>query len=398
MYPAKSGRMTRRDLLPARASVAAMFFGNGFAIGIWAAQLPRFKAALGLSDGQLSLGLLAFSIGAVLLMPVVGWAITHVGSRLATLASAFAFTVTLLLIGLAPSLPLFIATSFLAGACNGTMDISMNTNATVVEKAWGKAIMSSFHAFFSLGGLAGAALSGLLIALGLSIFSTLLVACIGMAALFLIAAFGMIAEQERAGGEGHGFALPRGPVVIVAVLAMFCFVVEGAIVDWSAIYLQTVAGADLKTAVSGFAAFSLTMTICRFLGDSVVRRLGRVLTVQLGGLLAALGLSVAILLPQPLPATLGFALVGFGLSNLIPVLFSTAAHLPGIAPSVGVAMVATLGYGGYLMGPPLIGFGGDLFGLHSMLAVLVLFSLVISIMSQRALRSSTVQFSETRPR
>jgi MFS family permease len=390
--------MTRRDLLPARAAVGAMFFGNGFGIGIWAAQLPRFKAALGLSDGQLSLGLLAFSIGAVLLMPIIGWVITVVGSRFATITAAFAFTVTLFLIGLAPSLALFIAASFLAGACNGAMDISMNTNATLVEKAWGKAIMSSFHAFFSMGGLAGAALSGLLIALSFSIFSTLLVACLAMGALFLVAALGMMAEIERAGDEGHGFALPRGPVVIVAVLAMFCFVVEGAIVDWSAIYLQTVAGADLQAAVSGFAAFSLTMTVCRFLGDSVVRRLGRIRVVQLGGLLAASGLSLAILLPQPLPATLGFALVGLGFANLVPVLFSTAAQMPGIAPSVGVAMVATLGYGGYLMGPPLIGFGGDLFGLRAMLCVLILFSLTIIILSQRALRTSTVQFSETRPK
>jgi len=391
--------MTRRDLLPARAAASAAFFGNGFGIGIWAAQLPRFKAALGLSDGQLSLGLLAFSIGAVALMPVVGWAVTIIGSRLATLAAAFAFSFTLLLIGLAPSLPLFIAASFLAGACNGTMDISMNTNATVVEKAWGSAIMSSFHAFFSLGGLAGAALSGLLIAFDLSIFETLLVACLGMGALFLAAAFGMMGEAKRArDGEGHGFALPRGPVVVVAVLAMFCFVVEGAMVDWTAIYLQTVAGADLQAAVTGFAAFSLAMTICRFLGDAVVRTLGRARTVQLGGFLAASGLSLAIFLPQPVPATLGFALVGFGLANIVPVLFSTAAQMEGIAPSVGVAMVATLGYGGYLMGPPLIGFGGDLFGLRSMLGVLILFSVTIIVLSQRALRPPAVQFSATRPK
>lgn len=382
--------MTRRDLLPARAAVSATFFGNGFGIGIWAAQLPRFKAALGLSDGQLSLGLLAFSIGAVLLMPIVGWVITIIGSRLATLLAALGFTIGLLMIGLAPTLPLFVTASFLAGAFNGSLDISMNTNATVVEKAWGAAIMSSFHAFFSLGGLAGAALSGLLIALDLSIFSTLLVACIGIGLLFLAAAFGLMSETERMGDQGHGFALPRGPVVVVAVLAMFCFIVEGAMVDWSAIYLETVAGVELEKAFAGFAAFSLTMTICRFLGDSVVRRLGRARTMQLGGLLAAAGLGIAVVFPQPVPATLGFALVGLGLANLVPVLFSTGAQIPGIAPSAGVAMVATLGYGGYLMGPPLIGFGGDLFGLRAMLGVLILFSLTIIILSQRALRSATV--------
>ncbi|HZH09472.1 MAG TPA: MFS transporter [Microvirga sp.] len=390
--------MTRRDLLPARAAVSATFFGNGFGIGIWAGQLPRFKAALGLSDGELSIALLAFSFGAVLLMPTTGWVITHVGSRLATVVSAMAFTVGLLLIGLAPSLALFVAAAFLTGAFSGSLDISMNTNATVVEKAWGAAIMSSLHAFFSLGGLVGAAVSGLLISLELSIFSTLLVACIAQGLLFLCAAFGMMGETERAGGEGHGFALPRGPVVVVAVLAMFCFIVEGAMVDWTAIYLETVAGVALDKAFMGFAAFSLAMTVCRFLGDGVVRRLGRARTMKLGGLLAAAGLSLATLLPGPVPATIGFALVGFGLANLVPVLFSAAAQIPGIAPSVGVAMVATLGYGGYLMGPPLIGFGGDLFGLRAMLGILILFALTISILSQRALRSPTVQFSTIRPK
>jgi MFS family permease len=386
--------MTRRDLLPARAATSALFFVNGFGIGTWAAQLPRFKAELGLSDGQLSLGLLAFALGAVALMPVMGWAITHVGSKATTLAAAFAFTASLFLIGLAPTLPFFVAAALLAGACNGTMDIAMNTNATVVEKTWGSAIMSSFHAFFSLGGFAGAAMSGLLIWLDFGIVATLLVSCLGMTLFSLAAAFGMIGERERA-AEGHGFALPRGPVVVVAVLAMFCFIVEGAMVDWTAIYLQTVGGATEERAVMGFAAFSIAMTICRFLGDAIVNRLGRGRTVQAGSALAALGLLLAIVLPHPFPATIGFMLVGFGLANVVPVLFSTAAQMKGIAPSVGVAMVATLGYGGYLGGPPLIGFGGDLVGLRAMFAVLIGLSLVIIILSQRALRAPTVQFSST---
>jgi MFS family permease len=384
--------MTRRDFLLARVAASAIFFGNGFGIGTWAAQLPRFKVSLNLSDGELSLGLLAFSLGAVALMPVIGWAVAVVGSRTMTLIAAFSFATALLLPGLAPSLPLFIAASLVAGACNGTMDIAMNTNATVVEKAWGAAIMSSFHAFFSLGGLSGAALSGLLISLGIGIVPTLLISCAGMGLLFLVTGFWTMGETERT-TDGHGFAWPRGPVVVLAVLAMFCFIVEGAIVDWSAIYLRTVAGASLEAAVSGFAAFSLTMTICRFMGDLAVRHLGRVRTLQVGGLLSALGLALAMILPLPLPASIGFALVGIGLANTVPVLFSTAGQMKGIAPSMGVAMVATLGYGGLLMGPPLIGFGGEILGLRAMLGLLIVFAFVIIIMSQRALQRSTVQFS-----
>jgi len=386
--------MTQRDLFLARAAASALFFGNGFGIGTWAAQLPRFKVALGLSDGQLSLGLLAFSLGAVALMPVIGWAVAVVGSRTMTLIAAFSFATALLLPGFAPSLGLFVLASLVAGACNGTMDIAMNTNATVVEKAWGSAIMSSFHAFFSLGGLAGAAVSGLLISLDVGIVPTLLLSCSGMGLLFLLAAFWTMGETDKT-TEGHGFAWPRGAVILLAVLAMFCFIVEGAIVDWSAIYLQTVAGASLEAAVTGFAAFSLAMTICRFMGDFVVRHLGRVRTIQLGGLLSAFGLALAMLLPHPVPASIGFALVGIGLANTVPVLFSTAGQMDGIPPSMWVAMVATLGYGGLLLGPPLIGFGGELLSLRAMLGLLIGFAFIIILMSQRALQRSTVQFSTT---
>ncbi|MGO4573927.1 MFS transporter [Microvirga sp. 2TAF3] len=369
----------------ARIATSAIFFGNGFGIGTWAAQLPRFKATLRLSDGELSFALLAFGLGAVILMPVIGWLAAFIGSGRVVLISAFAFAGTLLLPGLAPTLATLIAASLLAGACNGAMDVSMNTNATVVERAWNKPIMSSFHAFFSLGGLMGASASGALIAAGFDIVPTLLLSCSGMGLLFLTAFFFTINEEERSTG-GHGLALPRGAIMGLAVLTLLCFLVEGAMVDWSAIYLQTVAGATLETAVTGFAAFSLTMTICRFMGDFAVRSLGRVRTVTLGGVLAASGLVLAIAVPLPLIASSGFALVGLGLANVVPVLFSTAGETPGIPPSMGVAMVATLGYAGLLFGPPLIGFGGDIIGLRAMLGLLVLCALTIILVSRRVLQ------------
>lgn len=377
--------MTKREILKARIATSAVFLGNGFGIGTWASQLPRFKAKLALSDGELGLALLAFGLGAVALMPIVGWLSTRRTSRRITITAGIAFSIALFMPGLAPSLPLLIAASLVAGACNGAMDVAMNTNATVVEKAWNAPIMSSFHAFFSLGGLAGAAISALLIGADVGIEATLLLACLGMGLLFAAMGFWMMAETGR-GADGHAFAWPRGAMMALAIFAMLCMVVEGAMVDWTAIYLRNVAGAELQTAVMGFAAFSLTMTICRFMGDFVVARLGRALTLQLGGGLAGLGLMLAILFPTPTAAMIGFALVGLGLSNAVPVLFSSAAEVDGVPPGVGVAMVATLGYGGLLMGPPLIGFGGDHFGLRVTLGGLVICAAVIVLMSQRALR------------
>lgn len=143
--------MLRHPQLPARLATSAIFFGNGFGIGTWAAQLPRFKDNLNLTDGQVGIALLAFGLGAVALMPLVGWLAGRLGSRATTLAAAFGFALTLFLPGLAPTLPLLVAASLVAGACNGAMDVSMNTNAAAVERAWGSPIMSSFHAFFSLG-------------------------------------------------------------------------------------------------------------------------------------------------------------------------------------------------------------------------------------------------------
>ncbi|MCB8822680.1 MFS transporter [Microvirga rosea] len=381
--------MTRHDIRLARAATSSLFFGNGFLIGTWAAQLPRFKAALGLTDGELSFALLAFGFGAVLLMPLIGWGTAALGSGRVAAASAFAFAATLLLPGFASTLPALVLASFVAGACNGTMDVSMNTNATLVEKGWGQAIMSSFHAFFSLGGLLGAAASGSLIALDFAIVPTLLLTCGGTGLLFLIASFFVISEKDRAEG-GHGFAIPRRGILGLAGLTLLCFLVEGAMVDWSAIYLQTIAGATLERAVSGFAAFSLTMTICRFMGDFAVRILGRVKTLVVGGFLAALGIGLAVAVPHPLLSAAGFALVGLGLANVVPVLFSTAGETPGIPPSMGVAMVATLGYAGLLLGPPIIGFGADLLGLRAMFGLLVLCALVIMLVARRVLPSSTV--------
>jgi MFS family permease len=334
--------------------------------------------------------LLAFGLGAVVLMPIAGWLCGRVGSRATTLTSAFLFTLMLLLPGLAPDLASFVAASLIAGACNGATDVSMNTNATEVESAWKAPIMSSFHAFFSLGGLVGAGASGLLIAAGYDIPATLAISCAAIGLMLVGASFGLLPHTPKAAegaAEGHAFAWPRGPMVGLAVLTLLCFLLEGAMVDWTAIYLRTVAGAPLEIAVAGFAAFSLTMTICRFLGDIVVHRLGRVRTVMAGGSIAALGLALALAVPQPALATLGFALVGLGLANVVPILFSVAGQAKGIPPGIGIAMVATLGYAGLLLGPPVIGFIGDLIGLRETMSLLIVGALVVVALARRVLRA-----------
>lgn len=376
--------MIPRPLLHARIATSLVFFGNGFGIGTWGSQLPRFKADLTLSNSQLSFALLAFALGAIALMPVTGWCVGAFGSRRTALTAAFCFTACLILPGLAPNLGAFAAAALLAGASNGAMDVAMNTHATGVERAWNTPIMSSFHAFFSLGGLMGAGASGAMIAAGLGVLPTLLISCVLIGLLVLAACRGMMREADWQ-DQSHHFAWPRGPLIGIACIALLCFLIEGAMVDWTGIYLQSVIGTSLSAAVAGYATFSLAMTFCRFLGDPIVARLGRARTLIAGAFLATSGLALAVALPRLVPATIGFALVGLGLANVVPVLFSAASRSPDVSPGIGVAMVATLGYAGLLLGPPLIGFSSEWIGLHATLGGLILFLMAVIILAKQIL-------------
>jgi MFS family permease len=384
----KAGMTVSAVLAPDRPSAArwatsALFLANGFGIGVWATQIPRLKTDLALSDGELSLALLSFALGAIILMPLTGWATAHLGSRRTSILTSLAFAAFLVLPGLAASLPWLVAAALVAGGASGAMDVAMNTHATATERAWGAAIMSSFHGFFSLGGLLGAGAGAALIGGGASVADALLAGGAGAGILTLAALRSLRLAFEAAEG-GHGFAWPRRAVLGIGILTFLAMVMEGAVADWSGVYLRDGIGASLTFAPAGFAAFSLAMTLCRFAGDGVVRRLGRTRTLVLGGLVAAIGFALAVGTTSALVTALGFGLVGLGLANAVPVFFSAGSEAGGVAPSVGVAMVATLGYAGFLLGPPAIGFYADWMGLRAALALLVLSALSIALFAKAA--------------
>lgn len=350
-----------------RAATSAAFFANGLGIGAWAAAIPLFKLGFGLSDGALGIVLLGFAVGALISMPLTGVFAPKVGTAVATRVMALSYGVALVLPALAPNVPLLVVGSFLFGFANGGMDVSMNSHASGIEKRWGSAIMSSFHAAFSAGGLVGSSLGGYLSRYGaVSVLG-------GMAALGLV----LIALSWRSLRHGEGvtlaaphFTLPGLAAVPLCVAAMLCMLTEGAIGDWSAVYLITIAGAARGQAAAGYAAFSAMMVVGRLLGDRIIHALGRPMVVALGAGLAAAGLALITALPQPVPVMAGFALVGLGLSNLVPAVFSAASRL-GSSPAVGLAMVATVGYAGFLMGPVVIGAIAQAAGLRFGMGLLV---------------------------
>lgn len=378
--------MSRRRLVLARLSTAAIFFAAGAGMGVWASYIPALKERFGLDDAALSLTLLGVALGAVLAMSSAGWLATRFGTRLVSVVAAVGLALVLAALPLAPVYALFIPMAAIMGACMGSMDVAMNAHAAAVEKEWGGAIMSSFHAFFSVGGLAGAAIAGFAIERGVGVDTGLPLAGGCIALLVLAAGLGL--GRFGGGGEaGHALVLPRGAALGLGGLAALGFLSEGAMMDWTAVYLVSVVGAVGGAAVSGFAGFSLAMTAGRFLGDRVIRRFGRTAVLRGSGLLAGLGIAVAVALPGPIAAPVGFAIAGLGMSNIVPILFSAASALPGIPPAAGLGMVATMGYAAFLVGPPVIGLGAQAVGLRWALLPLVIACAAIALGARRRLAS-----------
>ncbi|TWI57634.1 fucose permease [Pseudomonas duriflava] len=368
------------SLWQARMGVVAIFFANGFGVGAWAVSIPGIKTALGLTAGQLSIALLSVAVGAVLLMPLVGPLVPRFGGtgRMTRYASIVAALI-LFLPGWAPSLPWLIAAAFLFGASNGLIDVAMNAHASVIEKRWGTPIMSSFHAAFSGGGLVGAALGGLLLHLGVST-PWLLTATALLVLLVMLAASVRIGDGEAGSAGDHAFRLPDRRVLAFCVIALFCLMIEGAMADWSAVYLNIEIKASNGLAAAGYAAFSLTMLIGRLLGDRLIHALGGPRIILFGALMAAIGLLLAIAVPSPWVVIVGFALVGLGLANVIPAVFSASGQMTA-SPAVGISMAATTGYLGFLIGPPLIGFVASLYGLKTGIGLLAGSALLVTVLA-----------------
>jgi hypothetical protein len=259
---------------------------------------------------------------------------------------------------------------FVFGAFNGVLDVSMNAHGVLVEGRLARPVMSSFHGMWSLGGLAGAgfaaALLPLMPALAQAFLALAICTVIAVAALFFLLPS---AADGRAGGPA--FALPTRLTLALGILCFLCMMAEGAITDWAALHLKGAFALGAGPAATGFAAFSAAMAASRFGGDWLRGHIGAVVLVRGSALLAAAGLSVALLSPAPMIAIAGYAIVGLGLGNLVPIFFGAAGRIPGERPGTGIAAVATVGYTGFLVGPPVIGFIADATGLATALGILL---------------------------
>jgi len=356
-------------LTASRCAVSALFFVNGAILASWVPYVPMVKERLGIGDGQLGIILLFAAIGALGALPFAGALVSRSGSRAVSVAAGLGLCVTLPLPVLMPT-PFLVALGLLVlGAFNSTLDVAMNAQAVEVEQRRGRTIMSSFHALFSAGGLAGAALGGVIAAMGIAANAHVVGAALLGSAVIFIARPALVAVAPS---RSPTFVKPTRALLGLGVLAFCALLAEGAIGDWSAVYLMDSRAASQSVAAAGFAVFSLAMAAGRFGGDHVARWLGAVRLLRLSGGLAAVGLSFALLVRDPTLGVGGFGAVGLGVANLIPVLFSAAGRANRIAPGHALSAVATTGYVGYLAGPPLIGLAAEVAGLPAALGVVVL--------------------------
>ncbi|WP_376088679.1 MFS transporter [Roseomonas sp. CCTCC AB2023176] len=374
--------ISRGELGGARLGTTLVFLVTGIGTGAWAASLPAFQSRLGLSEGALSIALLAFAAGAVLSMPVAGLLAPRLGTGRATRWLGLAFAAATLLPPLAGGLASLSVLALLLGAAMGATDVAMNAHASHVESRWDGAIMSSFHAAFSAGGLVGAGLGAGIAWLGGA--EGWIMAGAGLLCLALVGAAWPRIGPGEAGGGGPAFRLPGRAALGLGAAAGACMVAEGAMADWSAVYLSTVAKASPPVAAAGYAVFSAAMVLGRLTGDRIVRALGPARVAAGGGALAALGYALAAATPEL--AIAGCALIGLGLSNIVPVLFSAAGRL-GPSPATGIAMVATAGYAGFLLGPPVVGGIASVTGLRAAFILLALLAGAVAVMGARLRRA-----------
>jgi fucose permease len=329
------------------------FFMPGFAAAAWAPLIPFAKARAGLDDGVLGLVLLAAGVGAIATMPIAGALAGRFGCRRVILGATFITCICLPLLASVMSLPGLIVTLFAFGAGVGTLDVTINIQSIIVEREAGTPMMSGFHGFYSIGGIAGTAGMTALFAASAGPLAAALVSAVVCLALGLTAAPGLLAQG--AGRDGPAFALPRGAVWFIGALCFILFLVEGSVADWSAVFLSSVRAMPRTYAGLGFAAFAAAMTSGRLTGDLIVHRLGGARVVMLGSLCAAAGFAVANLVPGWPAALVGYAMVGIGCSNVVPVLYTATGRQADMPESQAVPAVSTMGYSGMLIGPAIIG-------------------------------------------
>lgn len=361
-------------------TVGFIFAVNSLLFGSWITRLPEVQNRLGIGEGELGLALLGLPLGSILIMPFMGWIIHKFGDGKATLFSATLFCVVSTFPVMAPSYGLFFLAMILVGISTGSMDIAMNASAAAIEKRYSQVIMSTCHGMWSIGGMVGAGSTSLLAWLQIDARLQILI----LAALLVMVVYlhrqVLLSIREETVSDVL-FSIPTGPLIGLAAIGFCIMLGEGAIADWSAVYLKNTLQADDFYSGLGYAGFSLTMATGRFYGDRIIAEWGSRRLVMAGGLIGIIGMILGLISRDPMFVVIGFTIAGLGFSCLIPAVYIAASRMPGRFPGASLAAVAGFGYFGLLIGPPVIGMIAEIFGLTAGLSVVILLLFFVVVLS-----------------
>ncbi|HMH21290.1 MAG TPA: MFS transporter [Puia sp.] len=365
-----------------RIAVSSFFFLAGLCFSSWASRIPDIRLRLHLDNAALGAVLLGLPAGLLTSLPLAGWLVAKFGSRPVATLAAILYPCTLPLLGLVDSIWQLVACLFLFGMGGNLLNISMNTQAIGTELLYKRTIMASYHGIWSLAGFSGAAIGTLMIGLGLHPFQHFLI--VGAVALLIVLiASRHLIKEDAAHGDQPIFAKPDRSLINLGIIAFCCMICEGAMFDWSGVYFQKVIQPPKGLVAAGYTAFMATMATGRFLGDWMATRWGIKKILQGSGVLTASGLLIAILFPWLFPAIAGFLLVGAGVSSVVPLVYSAAGRSKTLSPGVALAAVSTIGYLGFLFGPPFIGFIAQASNLRVSLGLIAILGSIIAVMAAR---------------
>lgn len=353
----KTNCMLTPSIKKAARATQFFFFATGLAVSSWAPMVPFAKMRLELDEVLLGLVLLAFGFGALIMMPITGWLVHRFGNRNSCIGAALFLPLIIPLLVLAPNAISLSAILFFFGGILGVMNVSMNSMAITVEANAKIPLMSSFHCLFSIGGLTGAAAMSILLNQKLQLLTTAYMISAVICLIILTQSRFLLSESlHHKKMKNSPVSLPSLSVFCIGVLCLISFLAEGAMLDWSAVYLRSDVNYDAAAAGLGYAVFSVAMATGRWTGDGLIHRYGAPFMVQMGGIIAASGLLIVLYLHWMHLEILGFFLIGLGASNIVPMLFSAAGKVKDTSPGLALTVVTTFGYTGLLLGPSVIGF------------------------------------------
>ncbi|ORJ24848.1 MFS transporter [Rouxiella badensis] len=380
--------LSRAQAQPGRAQQIAtriIFLLSGFAMSAWAPLVPFVKIRLDISDGTLGLLLLCIGAGSTFSMPLTGFLTGKLGCKTVILLATIVLCLDLPLLTLMDTTLGMALVLIIFGMSIGMVDVAMNVHAVVVEKASGRAMMSGFHGFFSIGCILGAlAVSGLL-----SLALTPFLASIAVIAVVLLSLLGISKHLWHDTKSKQGdpmLVMPRGWVIFLGLLCFVMFLTEGAMLDWSALFLITERSVDPHNAGLGYTVFAIAMTLGRLTGDKVINYFGRFKVLLFGSLIACAGLLLSVGVDSLYAVAAGFIMVGLGASNLVPIMFSAAGNQTSMPANLAIASVTTLGYAGILAGPALVGFIAQLSNLSIALSCVAVLMLLVSASARAVTR------------